>query len=113
MEQNNLWPNFLSMSQGWMNCSHNPKKGKLLLLMVQKSGVHQLRLVVYPIIYKVFYNTIPQVGFLAGFLVAISIGDTPIFHFKGYLEGQKIPFHLKGDLVFLLCPHLNRKLVAT
>ena len=25
----------------------------LVLLMVQKSGVHQLRLVVYPIIYKV------------------------------------------------------------
>ena len=29
--------------------------GKLRLLMVQKSGVHQLRLVVYPIIYKVLY----------------------------------------------------------
>ena len=27
----------------------------LLLLMVQKSGDHQLRLVVYPIIYKVLY----------------------------------------------------------
>ena len=30
-------------------------KTVLLLLMVQKSGVHQLRLVVYPIIYKVWY----------------------------------------------------------
>ena len=37
----------------------------VLLLVVQKSSVHQLRLVVYPIIFKVLY--IPG-GFLAGFL---------------------------------------------
>ena len=34
--------------------------------MVQKSGDHQLRLVVYPIIYRVLLTS--QVGFLAGFL---------------------------------------------
>ena len=39
----------------------NPKQrrgnsGGTILLMVQKSGVHPLRLVVYPIIYKVFYK---------------------------------------------------------
>ena len=28
-----------------------------VLLMVQKSGVHQLRLVVYPIIYEGFYTS--------------------------------------------------------
>ena len=33
------------------NTSHNK-----ILLMVQKSSVHQLRLVVYPIIYRVFYR---------------------------------------------------------
>ena len=29
---------------------------RYILLMVQKSGDHQLRMVVYPIIYKVLYN---------------------------------------------------------
>ena len=28
---------------------------RLILLMVQKSGDHQLRLVVYPIIYRIFF----------------------------------------------------------
>ena len=45
------------------------RAGFCLLLMVQKSGDHQLRLVVYPIIYKLLY--MPG-GFLAGFLVAIN-----------------------------------------
>ena len=35
-----------------------------ILLMVQKSGVHQLRLVVYPIIYKVSYIPGGCLGFL-------------------------------------------------
>ena len=32
-----------------------PGNPAFILLMVQKSGVHQLRLVVYPIIYRVSY----------------------------------------------------------
>ena len=42
---------------------------QMILLMVQKSGVHQLRLVVYPIISPLFTRVlyIPG-GFLAGFL---------------------------------------------
>ena len=35
-----------------------------LLLMVQKSGIHQLRLVVFAIIHKVFYITGAGLGFL-------------------------------------------------
>ena len=39
-------------SCGWLN---SWGKKMEILLMVQKSGVHQLRLVVYPIIYRVLY----------------------------------------------------------
>ena len=35
-----------------------------ILLMVQKSGEHQLRLVVYPIVYKVLYISGGCLGFL-------------------------------------------------
>ena len=42
----------------------NKKHIPLLLLVVQKSGVHQLRLVVYPIIYKVLYIPGGCLGFL-------------------------------------------------
>ena len=38
-------------------------EAKLILLMVQKSGDHQLRLVVYPIIYKGFMDLYHIVGY--------------------------------------------------
>ena len=68
-------PSRLSNKHPWLLkllfCMKGSKRSTLLgigifptevLLMVQKSGVHQLRLVVYPIIYKVL--CIPGVGFL-------------------------------------------------
>ena len=44
--------------------SVNPVSFPSVLLMLQKSGVHQLRLVVYPIIHKVFYIPGGCLGFL-------------------------------------------------
>ena len=52
----------------------------LILLMVQKSGDHQLRLVVYPIIYKVLY--IP--GGCLGFLPS-TVGIL-LYNYDGYIN---------------------------
>ena len=50
----------------------------VVLLMVQKSGVYQLRLVVYPVIYRVLY--FPG-GYIAGFFFVNSMFWLLIFHF--------------------------------
>ena len=42
---------------GWAEKEETPSNKMILLLMVQKSGEHQLRLVVYPIIYDGFYTS--------------------------------------------------------
>ena len=47
----------------------------LILLMVQKSGDHQLRLVVYPIIYKVLYIPGGCLGFLPSTVGILLIGS--------------------------------------
>ena len=61
----------------WVNQSLN--KFFLILLMLQKSGVHQLSLVVYPIIYDGFY---PQVV-IAGFFL-----NNDFFCHQQYLGGS-------------------------
>ena len=53
-----------------------------LLLMVQKSGGHQLRLVVYPIIYRIVY--IPG-G--AGFLPSTVLSTVPLFRDQQVVPG--------------------------
>ena len=58
----------------------------LLLLKVQKSGIHQLRLVVYPIIYKALY--IP-----CGYLGISSINSMLVFREGSFFWNQ--PHFLK------------------
>ena len=68
-------------AQGW--------SWQVILLMVQNSGVYQLRLIVYPMIYKV-WDTIPG-GCCLGFLPTIN-SDTPLEFWKNPLGGP--PGHL-------------------
>ena len=55
--------------------------------MVQKSGVHQLRLVVYPIIYKVLYITGGCLGFLPSTVGIISSPRRQ--DYTWYISGKK------------------------
>ena len=47
------WASVQAQAPGREKKNEEPKN-KVILLMVRKSGDHQLRLVVYPIIYRVF-----------------------------------------------------------
>ena len=75
------WESFRKISQPPLLTTIHPAKNRAprnILLMVQKSGVHQLRLVAYPIIYRVLY--IPGgVGFLPSTVCSSYSADVPHF----------------------------------
>ena len=61
----------------------------MVRLMVQKSGVHQLRLVVYPIVYRVFASQVMQDFFHQQYFSRICID-----RFAGVADVYNYRFHL-------------------
>ena len=94
----------------------------LILLMVQKSCIHQLRLVVYPTIYKVLAPS--QVVYLAGFLNPSSSGAPCFCLFQplvveevcvgfvfSYTHPKDFPYNpIVGDGIETINPTLGRGL---